>query len=94
LNGEVGKYITIARQRNDVWYLGSMTNWDQRYLEVPLGFLGPSEYEAQIFADGADAARIATSLDVTTKYVKAADNLPVHLAPGGGFAAMFSPVKR
>ncbi len=52
LNGEPAKYITIARQHGETWYLGSMTNWDSRDLEVSLDFLGQGEYEALIFADG------------------------------------------
>ena len=40
LDGEVGRYITIARQKDGAWYIGSMTNWDQRDLDIPLTFLG------------------------------------------------------
>ena len=93
LNGEVGKYVTIARQHGNAWYLGAMTNWETRDLEIPLSFLGSGEYEAQIFADGADADKVATSLGITKKRVRAGDKLPVHLAPGGGLAVIFTPVK-
>ncbi len=91
LNGEVGKYITIARQKNSAWYLGAMTNWDQRDIEVPLSFLGPGEYRVQIFADGPDADKVGTSLNMATKRLNATDKLSVHLASGGGFAAILSP---
>jgi alpha-glucosidase len=91
LNGEPGKYVTIARQKSKVWYVGSMTNWDARDLEISLGFLGAGEYEAQIFADGPDADQVATSLSVTKKRVKTGDKLNVHLAPGGGWAAILTP---
>jgi len=93
LNGEVGKYITIARQHGNTWYLGAMTNWDVRDLEIPLSFLGGGEYQAQIFADGADADKVATSLSITKKQVRGGDKLPIHLAPGGGVAAIFTPMK-
>ncbi|MDR1525244.1 MAG: glycoside hydrolase family 97 protein, partial [Tannerella sp.] len=33
LNGEIGKYVTIARRKGDAWYVGSMTNWDSRDME-------------------------------------------------------------
>jgi alpha-glucosidase len=93
LNGEPAKYITIARQHGATWYLGAMTNWDARDLEVPLDFLGAGEYEAQIFADGPDADKVATSVSIPKKRVKASDKLSVHLAPGGGVAVIFTPAK-
>jgi alpha-glucosidase len=103
LNGEPAKYVTIARQKDNVWYLGAMTNWDERDLEIPLDFLagrggsrtapaGGQEYEAQVFADGPDADKVATSLSISKKRVKASDKLNVHLAPGGGLAVILTPV--
>jgi alpha-glucosidase len=93
LNGQPGQYVTIARQRGDTWYLGSMTNWDARDLQVALDFLGSAHYEAQIFADGADADKVATSLNISTKSVSSSDKLSLHLAPGGGAAVIFTPVR-
>ncbi|MFB3922992.1 MAG: glycoside hydrolase family 97 protein [Terriglobia bacterium] len=93
LTGEPGQYVTVARQKDGVWYLGAMTNWDSRDLEIPLSFLGAGDYEAQIFADGADADKVATSLSISKKRVKPGDKLKVHLAPGGGLAVIFSPLK-
>ncbi|MBZ5516042.1 MAG: glycoside hydrolase family 97 protein [Acidobacteriia bacterium] len=92
LNGEPAKYVTIAREKDNVWYLGAMTNWDARDLEIPFGFLGSGEYEAQIFADGPDADQVAISLSITKKRVKAGDKLHIHLASGGGLAVIFTPV--
>ena len=92
-NGEPSKFVTIARRHGDTWYLGSMTNWDARELDVPLDFLGAGSFEAQIFADGPDAGQIATSLKVTTRRVSSADHLKLDLAPGGGAAVVFTPIK-
>ena len=93
LNGEVGQYITMAREKDDGWYIGAMTNWDARDLEIPLSFLSAGEYDAQIFADGPDADKVATSLAISTRRVKAGDRLQIHLAPGGGWAATLLPRK-
>jgi len=93
LNGEPARYVTIARQRGDIWYLGSMTNWDARDLQVPLDFLGSGQYEAEIFADGTDADKVATSLSISTKRVSSSDTLSLHLAPGGGAAVIFTPAR-
>jgi alpha-glucosidase len=93
LNGEPAQYVTIARQHGDRWYLGSMTNWDARDLQVPLEFLGSGQYEAQIFADGADANKVATSLTINTQRVSSSDTPKLHLAPGGGAAIIFTPAR-
>jgi alpha-glucosidase len=92
LNGEPARYITIARQHGESWYLGSMTNWDARDLEIPLDFLGQGEYEAWIFADGADADKVASSLTISKKRVRLSDKLNLHLAPGGGAAVALKRV--
>jgi alpha-glucosidase len=92
LSGEVANYIVMARRNGDTWYLGAMTNWDPRNLKVPLSFLGSGEFEAQVFADGADADKVATSLSVTKTRVNAGDTFNAHLAPGGGVAVILTPI--
>ena len=91
LNGEPAEYVTIARQHGKTWYLGSMTNWDARDLELPLDFLGQGEYTAQIFADGPEAATVGTNLTISTRRVKPSEKLNIHLAPGGGLTVIFTP---
>ncbi len=93
LNGEPSQYITIARRHGDEWFLGSMTNWTSRDLAVPLSFLGPGKWNAQIFADGPNANQNAKDLSIQTKHVTAQDTLPLHLASGGGAAVIFSPAQ-
>ena len=91
LSGEPPNYVTVARQRGEAWYIGSITNWNSRELEVPLDFLGTGRFEAKIFADGADADRVPTSVSISTKRLQRGDKLTVHLAPGGGAAAILTP---
>jgi alpha-glucosidase len=93
LNGEPAKFVTIVRRHGDAWYLGAMTNWDARDLDVPLDFLGSGEYQAQIFADGPEAETNAKSLAIIARTIKAADHLTLHLASGGGAAVIFTPEK-
>jgi alpha-glucosidase len=94
VNGEPAKFVTIARRSGNNWFLGAMTNWDPRDLEIPLSFLGQGEFEAQVFADGADADKVATSVAVSKKTVKAGDKLTIHLAPGGGAALILKKMTR
>lgn len=85
LDGKVGEYCIIARRSGDVWYVGGMTNWDEREVEIDLSFLGEGNYRVTEFVDGLNANKIArdyrkveSTLDGRTKKVR--------MAMGGGFA--------
>ena len=41
LDSSIGEYMVTARKKEDVWYLGAMTDENGRALDVDLGFLGP-----------------------------------------------------
>ena len=94
LSGEVGDEIVIARRNGDSWYLGGLTDWTARDLEIPLAFLGPGAYEARIFADGPDAAVKATDLSIRNVRVNSRGSLKVRMAPGGGIAVILKPASR
>ncbi len=91
LNGEPGEYATIARKHGDEWYMGSITNWAPRTLDIPLGFLGQGSYTAQIYEDGKDAATEPKHVAIREQVVTNAQTLHLHLAPGGGCAIRFVP---
>lgn len=95
LNGEIGKYITIARQERggEDWFLGSLNNEEARTLEVSLDFLAEgATYTAQIYADGeeADFEKNNMSYLIEEKQVRASDRLQLQLARGGGQAIRFA----
>jgi alpha-glucosidase len=85
------KLIVMARRNGQKWYIGAMTNWDSRDLEIPLSFLDQGDYEAWICADGPDADKVGTSVSISKKSMKAGDKLKLHLAPGGGAAVILAP---
>lgn len=91
VDGEPGEYITIARRSGDDWYVGSMTSWTPRTLRIPLTFLGPGSYEAQIYADAPDADRLPKKVAIETKRVDRTMELEARLAPGGGYAVWLQP---
>lgn len=84
LNGEIGKYITIARQKDDVWYIGALTNWDERTLELDLSFLGEGKYKAEIFRDGTNASKVAKDYKKDIIDVPSNNKLKITMAQGGG----------
>ena len=93
LNGTPGEYATVARRHGGEWYLGSMTNWDPRTLQVPLQFLGSGSYVAEIYEDGPDAATEPKHVTIRNENVTGHSTMTLHLAPGGGAAIRFVPKK-
>ncbi len=86
LHGKVGEYIAMARQKDNVWYVGALTNWDARDMELDLSFLGEGEYQAEIFEDGINADRVGKDYKHKTIRLSANKKVKIHMAPGGGFA--------
>jgi alpha-glucosidase len=79
LDGEIGQYVVMARRSGDTWYIGALTNWEERDITVQLPRSGP----AILFRDGVNADRAAR--DYSREECVVRDSLTVHLAPGGGF---------
>ncbi|MGH9340909.1 MAG: glycoside hydrolase family 97 protein [Acidobacteriota bacterium] len=85
--GEIGQYVVIARRAGDDWFIGAMTDWTPRSLELPLDFLEAGDYEATIYADAADSDINPVHLTVSRLTVRSSDSLKIEMAPGGGYAA-------
>ena len=88
LSGKVGEYIAMARRSGDTWYVGGMTDWNARELTLDLSFLPEGDHEVVIYRDGANAYRAASDYKKETIKLPADGKLTVHMAPGGGFAAV------
>jgi alpha-glucosidase len=93
LDSKIGQYVALAKSKNNVWYVGAMSNWNARDLEVNLSFLPAGAYEAEIFKDGINADRDATDYKREVISVSKDQKISVHLSNGGGWAARIYPVK-
>jgi alpha-glucosidase len=93
LNGVPGQYVTVARRHAQEWYIGSMTNWEARSLDLPLTFLGGGNYVAEIYADAKDANQSPRHVSILTKTVDRSTHLEADLAPGGGYAVRLVPLQ-
>lgn len=94
LDGRIGEYITTARRKGDTWYVGSMTGWNARTLDLDLSFLGDGDFTAELFRDGANADRIASDYRMERLPIPADRRLRIELAPGGGCALKITPARR
>jgi len=92
LDGKVGEYVVLARQNDDIWYVGAMTNWEPRELTIDFSFLPEGEYRAVIFEDGINADRDGTDYRRIERTVTNTDQLAVSLSPGGGWVTRLERV--
>jgi alpha-glucosidase len=93
LNAWPGRFVTIARRHGKEWYVGSITDWMPRELNIPLSFLPEGKFTAEIYADGPDAAQFPKNLAIEKKDVDRKLRLKALLAPGGGHAIRIHPAE-
>ena len=91
LDGKVGDYLLLARRSGNEWFVGAITDWRARDMELDLSFLPAGNYEIDIFQDGINADRHANDYKRIKRNVSNGDKINLHLAPGGGWAARISP---
>jgi alpha-glucosidase len=97
-DAKIGDYAIFARkERNsDSWFLGCITDENQRDLQVNLTFLDKgATYIARIYADAknADWKINPTAFRYEEKEVNSSQILPLYLAPGGGCAVQLLKIR-
>lgn len=92
LAAKVCKYAMMAKRKDKSWYVGAMTNWQSRSLNLSFSFLKPGvSYKAEIYTDGKDAHTDASQYNYKTISVNNKTNLVLNLAEGGGAAIYIHP---
>ena len=87
LQGEIGKFITVARRTGSDWFVGTITNSESRTLKIPLSFLdNNATYTAYIYSDGGTEIKTRTHVKVEKKNVKSDQTLLFELEASGGVA--------
>ncbi len=100
IEAEPGEYITIARKaknRNDEWFIGAITDENPRTSTVPLSFLdAKKKYVATIYADAADAhwEKNPMAYTIEQSLVNSKTALKLQLAAGGGAAVSIRPATK
>lgn len=92
--GEVGDFVAIARKDrgSEDWYLGAVTDEEERTLELALDFLEAGRaYRAQVYRDGADAdwRTQPESIVIEERDARRGERWTLRLAAGGGLAIRF-----
>ena len=94
LAAKFGDYVCIARRKGQDWYIGAMTDWSGRTLDVDLSFLPAGRFQMSAYEDGPNAERTGNDYRATTTAVDRTTKLKLNLASGGGWAARISPKSR
>ena len=80
-----------ARRSGKDWYVGAMTNWSPRELELDFSFLPEGNFNMESFQDGPNADRMAGDYKMVKAQVNRGTKFKIALAPGGGWAARIVP---
>jgi alpha-glucosidase len=91
LGGQISEYVVMARRKASDWYVGAMSDWTARDLDIDLSFLPAGNFTMEAYQDGVNADRMASDYKKVTMQVNKSTKLKVHLAPGGGWAARIHP---
>lgn len=85
LEGETGKYVAVARQSGEKWFLGVMNGSEPKSIDVCLDFLGEGEWHLTFHADGANADSQAKDFIIDTLIVDSTSKITIDMARGGGY---------
>lgn len=88
LDGKVGEYIVVARKKDFRWYIGAITNWEERDLVIDLKPLNGGAKSGHIYRDGPNANNVAKDYVSETAQVMG-NKVKVHLAKGGGIVLVW-----
>jgi alpha-glucosidase len=87
LDARIADYVVVARRNGRDWYVGAMTDWTARNLEIDLSFLPEGNFTMEAYQDGVNADRYASDYKKTTIQVNRTTKVTLPLASGGGWAA-------
>ncbi len=92
LDGEIGEFTVIARKKGEDWFLGVITNDEERTVSIPLTFLDKNrKYRATRYFDD-PTVNTRTKVGIRTEEVTAETILESQLSATGGEGIRFTPI--
>lgn len=93
LDAKVSDYLVVARRHGEQWYIGAMTDWTARDLNIDLSFLDAGRYQMDIYQDGVNAGKNAEDYQMDAIQVDRNTSMRLPLASGGGWSAILTRIK-
>jgi alpha-glucosidase len=90
LGGQLGDYVVIARRSGATWYLGAMTDWTSREVQIDTSFLGGGDWRFVAHVDPPDHPAVGSEHYRTAGTLTSGASARFTMAPGGGLAAVFT----
>ena len=81
-------YIVVARKKDEQWYVAAMGDENTHDFELDLSFISDEYKTIESIADGVNANKIA--IDYKYERGSFSKKFKIHLAQGGGYAAIIS----
>lgn len=91
LDARIADYLVVARRHGREWYVGAMTDWTARELELDFSFLPDGQFQMDSYQDGANAGRFGGDYKKTKSPVNKTTRLKIKLGEGGGWVARIHP---
>ena len=84
IDGQIGRYITVARRSGNDWFVGTITNGIGRRVDVPLTFLPAGrKFQAHIYENGRGGPK---EVKISTREVDAKSVIVAAMPAAGGQA--------
>lgn len=93
LQGDPGQYVTIARRKNDDWFVGTLNSDTARTLTLPLSFLpAGKKFTATLYEDD-DTVPTQTKVRVSSRVITSNARIEIKLKAAGGQAIWITPAR-
>jgi len=93
LDGKISKYTVLARRSGESWFVGAITNQNEKNLNLSTDFLKRGKYHIEMIEDGVNANTRAEDYKKVERDFNSGEILKLKLAAGGGWVARITPIQ-
>ena len=91
IDAKAGEWLAIARRKGNDWYIGAITNHEQRTISANFDFLPDGNYTAEIYSDAPSTDPDLNHLVKEVKQINKQTVMKMLLAGGGGQVIHLAP---